>query len=67
MIEFKERGGFSQVLKDIFNPSDMAAMELDSVFQLKTLCKNFYRKKQLMSQCLLESLDALSNERPVVL
>ena len=49
LIEFKERGGFSQVLKDIFNPADMAAMELDSVFQLKSLCKNFYRKKQLMS------------------
>ena len=45
----------------------MAAMELDSVYQLKYLCKDFYRKKQLMSQCLLETLDALSNERPVVL
>ena len=32
LIEFEERGGFSRVLKDIFNPSDMAAMELDSVF-----------------------------------
>ena len=42
-------------------------MELDSVFQLKYLCKDFYRKKQLMSQGLLESLDALSNERPIVL
>ena len=49
MMEFEERGGFSQVLKDIFNPSDLAAMELDSVFQLKNLCKDFYRKKQLLS------------------
>ena len=49
MIAFEERGGFSQVLKDIFNPSDLAAMELDSVFQLKNLCKDFYRKKQLLS------------------
>jgi len=32
LIEFEEKGGFSQVLKDIFNPSDMAAMELDSVY-----------------------------------
>lgn len=32
LIEFEERGGFAQVLKDIFNPSDMAAMELDSVY-----------------------------------
>ena len=30
--EFEDKGGFSQVLKDIFNPSDMAAMELDSVY-----------------------------------
>ena len=43
--KFEEQGGFSQVLKDIFNPSDMAAMELDSVFQLKNICKDFYRKK----------------------
>ena len=51
--DFEERGGFSQVLKDIFNPSDMAAMELDSVFQLKNICKDFYRKKQLMSTALI--------------
>ena len=55
------------MLKDIFNPSDMAAMELDSVYQLKNICKDFYRKKQLMSQALIETLDALSNERPTVL
>lgn len=67
MIDFEERGGFSQVLKDIFNPSDMAAMELDSVYQLKNICKDFYRKKQLMSQALIETLDAISNERPAVL
>ena len=67
LIEFEERGGFAQVLKDIFNPSDMAAMELDSVYQLKNICKDFYRKKQLMSQALIETLDALSNERPTVL
>jgi hypothetical protein len=55
------------VLKDIFNPSDMAAMELDSVYQLKNICKDFYRKKQLMSSALIQTLDALSNERPTVL
>lgn len=42
-------------------------MELDSVFQLKTLCKDFYRKKQLMSASLVQTLDALSNDRPVML
>ena len=55
------------MLKDIFNPSDMAAMELDSVYQLKNICKDFYRKKQMMSSALIETLDAISNERPAVL
>ena len=67
LLLFAERGGFSRVLKDIFNPSDMAAMELDSVYQLKNICKDFYRKKQLMSSALIDTLDALSNERPAVL
>lgn len=42
LLEFEERGGFTQVLNDIFKPLDRASMELDSVFQLKTLCKDFY-------------------------
>ncbi len=67
LFEFDQRGGFAQVLKDIFNPSDMAAMELDSVYQLKNICKDFYRKKQLLSSSLIETLDAQSNERPTVL
>ena len=53
LMEFEEQGGFSKVLKDIFNPADMAAMELDSVYQLKNICKDFYRKKQLMSSALI--------------
>ena len=32
LLEFQERGGFPQVLKDIFNPTDQASMELDSVY-----------------------------------
>lgn len=32
LIEFEERGGFAQVLKDIFNPVDQSSMELDSVY-----------------------------------
>ena len=39
-------------------------MELDSVYQLKQLCKAFYEKKQSLSKNLIESLDALANERP---
>lgn len=32
LIEFEEMGGFAKVLKDIFNPSDLNSMELDSVY-----------------------------------
>ena len=32
LIEFEKRGGFVRVLKDIFNPTDIAAMQLDSVY-----------------------------------
>lgn len=39
-------------------------MELDSVYQLKQLCKAFYEKKDNLSQELVQSLDALANERP---
>lgn len=49
LIEFEERGGFAKVLRDIFNPIDKNAMELDSVYQLKNLCKTFYKKKEELS------------------
>ena len=62
--DFDDRGGFAQVLKDIFNPTDQASMELDSVYQLKQLCKAFYEKKENLSKELVQCLDALANERP---
>eukprot|EP00347_Sterkiella_histriomuscorum_P011953 403370464 len=67
LIEFEERGGFAKVLKDIFNPQDINSMELDSVFQLKMLCKTFYEKKDKLSTNLIQTLDALTNERPKTL
>ena len=39
-------------------------MELDSVYQLKQLCRAFYEKKENLSNSLIQSLDALANERP---
>ena len=39
-------------------------MELDSVYQLKQLCKAFYQKKEGLSNNLVQCLDALANERP---
>ena len=67
LIEFEERGGFVRVLRDIFNPIDQAAMQLDSVYQLKNMCKNFYTRKQMVNQDLIQTLDALANERPTTL
>ena len=66
IYEFEERGGFAQVLKDIFNPNDKHSAELDSVYQLKMLCQTFYDKKDKMSTDLIETLDAMANERPKV-
>ena len=43
------------------------SLELDSVFQLKKLCKEFYSRKNAISGNLISTLDALSNERPAVL
>ena len=45
----------------------MNSMELDSVYQLKSLCKTFYEKKEKLSNNLVQTLDALSNERPKTL
>lgn len=67
MQEFQDRGGFSRVLNDIFNPPDLKSMEIDSVFQIKKFTREFYERKCKMSQELLETLDALTNERPVVI
>jgi len=42
LIEFEEMGGFARVLREIFNPTDLNSLELDSVYQLKQLCNAFY-------------------------
>lgn len=39
-------------------------MELDSVFQIKKFTREFYDRKFKMSKGLIETLDALNNERP---
>ena len=63
MLEFEQKGGFAAILREIFNPSD-ESMELDSVYQLKNLCKSFYQKKMHLAKNLLETLDVMTNERP---
>ena len=39
-------------------------MELDCVYQMKNLVKEYYHKKNRLSKELVETLDALNNERP---
>lgn len=55
------------MLKDIFNPVDHASMQIDPVYQLKKLTKVFYERKLNLNEGLVQTLDALSNERPISL
>jgi hypothetical protein len=59
-----DRGGFKTVLDDIFAPQEQKSMELDSVYQIKKYTREFYTRKCKMSKDLLETLDAMNNERP---
>lgn len=52
------------MLSQIFNPEDLSSLELDSVYQIKKYTKEFYERKTKMSNSLLETLDAMNNERP---
>lgn len=53
LFDFEDQGGFPKVLREIFNPTDQSSMELDSVYQLKQLCKAFYEKKENLSNSLV--------------
>ena len=52
------------MLDDIFAPQEQKSMELDSVYQIKKYTREFYTSKCKMSKDLLETLDAMNNERP---
>lgn len=64
LIDFKNRGGFTKVLNDLFNNPDIGSLEFDSVYKLKQLCMQFYDKKGRLGKELVESLDALLSDRP---
>ena len=53
MQELLDRGGFRRVLDDIFNPNELKALELDSVYQIQRFTKEFYDRKNRMSQDLI--------------
>jgi hypothetical protein len=42
-------------------------LELDSVYQLQKYTREFYEKKSKLSRELVQTLDALLNDRPVAL
>ncbi len=60
-----EKGGYyAGILREIFNPTEKTHMSLDSVFQLKNLCKDFYFKKKEMRAQLVSQLDVMAKDRP---
>lgn len=67
LIDFKNRGGFTKVLHDLFYNPDIGTLEFDSVYKLKQLCMQFYDKKGRLGKELVESLDALLTDRPFCL
>jgi hypothetical protein len=44
ILDFEERGGFKQVIEDLFIPNSKSGLQLDSVYQLKTMIKEFYQR-----------------------
>lgn len=53
------------VLEEMMNPKrEREQVEMDSIYQLKILIKNFYEKKGDLGKKLLQKLDALMSDRP---
>ena len=69
LYDFNKRGGFSYVLANFFNAfenEDQNEQELniDALSRVKDLCKDFYMKKGEIKKNLIQTLDAIANERP---
>ena len=64
LIDFKKRGGFAKILKDLFYNPDIDSLEFDSVYKLKQLWMQFYEKKSKLGKELVETLDVLLWDRP---
>ncbi len=56
--------GFIRLLQEILSPAEKESLELDSVFQLKSLVKSYYEKKGVLAENLTETLYAMMCERP---
>ncbi|CDW74818.1 UNKNOWN [Stylonychia lemnae] len=65
---FKQKmNGFIRLLQEILSPAEKESLELDSVFQLKSLVKSYYEKKGNLAENLTETLYAMMCERPQIL
>ena len=54
-----------KIITEMLNPKDNKDLiELDSIYQLKTLIRNYYIRKGKMGEELLSKLDAIMVERP---
>eukprot|EP00347_Sterkiella_histriomuscorum_P017684 403348394 len=65
---FKQKmSGFIRLLQEILSPAEKESLELDSVFQLKSLVKSYYEKKGVLAENLTETLYAMMCERPQIM
>ena len=52
-------------IKELINPNNkIELIELDSIYQLKSLFKNYYLKKGKLGEKLTAKLDAILTDRP---
>ena len=58
---------FFDRMHELVNPIDHTRLKLDSVQQIKSTVKTFYKKKADLSDKLLTELDQMTAERPDVI
>lgn len=58
---------FFDRIHELVNPIDPQRLKLDSVAQIKSTVKAFYKKKANLSEQLLQELDQMSAERPMMI
>ena len=54
-------------MHELVNPIDQQRLKLDSVQQIKSTVKTFYKRKAEVSEKLLMELDQMSSERPLMI
>jgi len=58
---------FFDNVQEIFNPTDMQRLQVDSIVNCKKIVTNFYERKESICLDLLSTLDKMNTERPYVL